>query len=102
MKVKVPKEIRIGVYHYFIRHLPYLHRDFNIYGRVCTNAELIELDLDMPDTIKTVSLLHELIHAICDSYCVRLSDEDTDRIAQGLAQILLNNWGIQFDWSEME
>ncbi len=102
MRIRLPNKIKIGVYQYFIKYIPHLHRDFNVYGRVCTNAGLIELDLDMPDIIKYVSLLHELIHAISDCYSLRLSDDDTDRLAQGLAQVFFNNWGIEFDWSDIK
>ncbi len=102
MKVKIPPEIKVGIYNYQVKYTPNLHRDAAVYGRVCTNAGVLELDLDMPDHIKYTTFWHEVIHIVQDCYRLSLSDDDVDRLAQGLSQILLNNLGIELDFKEIK
>ena len=98
-KVKIPKEIKVGVYTYTIIFKPHLHADFGVYGRLEGTRLTIEIEPDMPDSIKGVTLLHELNHICGDVFAVKLDEPSNDSVAHCVAELLFNNLNIEFDWS---
>jgi len=68
-------------------------------GNVCYEIDrCIEIDPDSDDDIKSITILHEIIHAIDYVYLQQKLEEKTiDGLATGLWQVL-KQWGIDFDW----
>lgn len=101
MKVKIPKTIKIGTLLYGVVFTPHLVADDKLFGRTDTRRQEIQIDNDIPFSCMNITLLHEILHIIQDVYRVDMTDENTDRVASGIAELLFNNLGIEFDWSDV-
>jgi len=102
MEVKIPSEIRIATHPYDIVLNPHLHSEESRLGVCNHRAQRIEIETDQCSSDLTVSLIHEIIHVIGRTYNCDVSDPDVDRIAQGMAEFLFNNLGIEFDWQDIK
>ena len=49
-----------------------------------------------------VTYLHEVLHVIDQSYCMHLSEDAVGPLAEGLAEFLFNNLGIELDFSKID
>ena len=101
MKLVILPQIKIGINHYSIIFKPHLNVDEHHTGSVNFRTGLIEIEPAMMESIRVVSLLHELIHAISYGYAISLDDADIDRLAEGVAELLVNNWRLKFDLSQI-
>jgi len=99
MKIKIPKQIKIGIHAYRVEFNSLLWHEEALKG--CANhlKQVIQLDPALAESQKCVTFLHETIHVINDNYRCKLDDDEVDRIAQGFAELLQDNFGIEFDWS---
>ena len=100
MKVKIPKEIKIGTLDYTITLDPYIWKEDAQKGQVNYMKLTIKLDPQIPESQRSLTLIHEVIHIVCDNYNVHLDEDDVDRLAHGIGEFLFNNLDIEFDWSE--
>lgn len=98
MEIKVPKEIKMGVHPYQIRFNRYLWMEEQLQGSVNRIKQIVEIEADLPQSQRNVTLLHEVIHIINDIYSLRIDDDAIDRLAQGWAEFLFDNLGIKFNW----
>jgi len=103
MKVKVPKTIKLLSHTYRVR---------------CNSKELVavgamgltrhlhqEIILDtnnIPPTELDQTFLHELLHVVERHFNMKIDDADIDRLSEGLAVILFDNFGIKLDWSDIQ
>lgn len=101
MKIKVPKTIKIGVHEYGIVYNPLLWHEDAMKGCVNHLKQKIEIDPALAPSQKLVTLLHEINHIITDTLRCKLDDDETDRMAQGMAELLFNNLNIEFDWGNI-
>lgn len=102
MRVKIPKEIKIGIYPYRISFDPHLRDDEGYIGVANFRTGTISLVPQVNKGRLGVAFLHELIHIIEDTCHFDITEQDNFRIAEGIAELLFNNLGIEFDWSEIE
>lgn len=102
MKVKIPKQIKLGVHSYGIRYNSHLRCDEGSVGCSRHRSQVIEIEPDQADSQKYETFIHEVLHIIDRQYSCRLDEDDVDRIAEGFADFLFNNLGIELDWSEIE
>lgn len=102
MKVKVPKENKIGSIRCRVQITPYLKSDQS--WRACLNerTNLIEIDSQLKDNVRDRSYVHEVVHQIDINYHCGLSEENIDRIAHGFCEYLFDNLSIELDWVEIE
>lgn len=101
MKVKVKKVIRIGAHPYRLSFSPNLKIDNDFKGAINIRKQIIQIEPSLPSTQMAYVLLHELLEGITDAYTCGLSHEDLDRVAEGLASVLLNEFGIELDWGDI-
>ena len=101
MKVKIPKQIKIGVHTYTISFNPYLLGDSRRHGEANHRKETIDIQSDNPDNLKLETLIHEIIHIAEFYYRVDISDPDIDRIAEVITEFIVDNLGIEFDWGDI-
>ena len=99
MKIKVPKRIKLGAYCYDLGYESNLATDKHFCGTIRFQRLKINIEPNMPESVKNVTLLHELFEGISDMYRCGLEDENCERLAQGMADFLFNSLGIEFDWS---
>ena len=102
MKVKVPSKIKIGVHAYEVRYNPLLWHEESLKG--CANhlRQTIEIDTHLAESQKLVTFLHEVNHIINDNYRCKLDEDEIDKMASGFAELLVNNLGIEFVWSDIK
>jgi len=100
MKIKIPREIKVGAHSYRIILTPQLKIDQDKRGIVDHRRQTIELEGSMPNTMLVAVLLHEVVHIIDEVYSCHTDEDTTDRIAQGLTDMFYN-MGIEFDWSDI-
>lgn len=101
MKVKVPKQIKIGSHTYAVMYRYHLGKDEGFRGTIEHRPQEIHIDPINPLSQRNVTLLHECIHLITTVWSVGLDDDAIDRIAEGLGELLYNNFGIELDWSDI-
>jgi len=101
VKVRIPREIKVGAHTYSIGFSPHLHCDEARYGNCNHRTQEIQLWAESPPSLRDESLIHEVIHIGELCYRIDVSDSDIDRIAHLILEFLVRNLGIEFDWSEI-
>jgi hypothetical protein len=103
--VKIPATLTIGAHRYTVQEDYTFSERGDLCGQVIYSQCLIRLagrdDLNAPIARSQVeqAFCHEVIHAIDHVYCgggqSKLSDAQTDQIAQGMYQVLLQMLEVQ-------
>ncbi|KKN78495.1 hypothetical protein LCGC14_0350270 [marine sediment metagenome] len=103
MKVKIPREIKIAGHWFAIGYEEGLASRHHKYGFVSTDTLVIHVEPTIPDSLKSQTLLHELVHTLSDQFiCANaFSEEVVGQIATGI-WVMLSDLGIEFDWSEIK
>ena len=102
MKVKIPSQIKIATSSYTVGFREHLKLDDGLVGVAYHRNKAIYIDPALDTSEKAQTLLHEAIHIIDRIYGCKIDEDDTDRLAQGMAELLVNNLGIEFDWSDVK
>jgi len=101
MKVSVPDEIKIGSFRYAIRLFPKVYRDHSLLGQHMADDLLVKVSSEIEGDVRNEAFWHELLHGISLTYKCGLEEENVDRIAQGINQVM-QSFGIELDWSDLE
>jgi len=103
MKVKIPRELRVLTHTYTVK---YDSKNLISAGSQGLTRHLFqEILLDnqnLPLSELNQVFLHEYIHTLERHFCMHLEDGDVERISEGLAILLFDSLGIEFDWSDIE
>jgi len=98
MKVVIPRQIKMASHTYGIELNRVKCSGAGTIG-LCNHLEQkIYIDDISAKSQLDQALLHEIMHMIERFFVVRIDDNDIDRIAEGLAILLFDNFGIEFDW----
>lgn len=93
--MKIPQKVNIGGIIYDVNLISgktnnTLHeRDY--FGNIDYEKCIITIDSDLNQQQIEVTLLHELMHGIANHFCINIEEEDTDRLARGIYQVLKDN-----------
>ena len=101
IEIEIPKQIKIGAYNYRITYVPNLAYDYKLLGQSLADKQVIKVDPDTTDETKNVTLWHEIVHAISDVFSCELDERNVDRIAQGVAALLRDSFGLELDWTNI-
>jgi len=101
MKIKVPDSILIGLHSYEVIFNPHLQIDEERVGTLNRRTQTLEIENALAQSQKEVTLWHEIIHGISGNFSLALSEKDTDNLAIGIVQFLQDNFGIEFDFSDI-
>lgn len=101
MKIKCPKEISVLIHPYTICLIKGLKTDEDLRGECNIRTQQIGIDLDLPDSQRVYTLLHEVYEAYNDALGLGFNHETIDASAIIAASFLLNNLGLEIDWSEV-
>ena len=93
--MKLPPSVQVGPFRYTVKAEQELEGDR--WGHCDANWRLIALAKDMPPRQQTVTLLHEVIHAVDDVFNIDLKEPQVQELAHGLAQAL----GSMGAWPEV-
>ena len=102
MKVKVPRQIKLGTHLFDIIFSDTVRSDEGLAGLTHHRKQIIEIEKVQPLSQKAVILLHEVLHIIDRQYGCELEERNVDRVAQGIAEFLMENLGIEFDWQDVK
>jgi len=102
MKVKIPKEIKIGAWKYGVDLVRGLKIKDGYWGDTRHTRHTLAIDKDLPNLERDSTLIHEVLHIIDQQFVLKLSEEDITRLENGLAEFLFNNLRIEFVWNEVE
>ena len=100
MKVKVPNKVKIGTQEYKVCFNFNLIGDENEFGRINYRTGVISIDPNTGKELFRVSV-HEIIHGIERRFSLHMTDDAIDNMAEGVTEFLVDNWGIELDWSEI-
>lgn len=102
MRIKVPKEIKVGLHKYSVSYRANLYVDERCFGDENCRTLKIRIEPAVATSVKCITFLHEVLHAIDRNYSTALPDGDLDRMASGIAEFLKDNFDIEFDWSDIK
>ena len=102
MRVKIPKQIKIGIHSYSLAFTPHIHSDEGRYANCNHRTQEINIWSESPASLRYESLIHEVIHIAELTTRIDISDPDIDRIAHIIAELFKDNLGIEFDWSNIK
>ncbi len=100
-KVQIPNQITIGCHTYSIYFSNVVDADGHD-GTTQHRLQQIWLAPTLSESRRYIALLHEVLHIICNTYCVRLSEDNIDALSEGFGQFLLGNLEVKFDWSRIK
>ncbi|KKN16940.1 hypothetical protein LCGC14_0970980 [marine sediment metagenome] len=99
MRVKIPREIKISIYPYSVKLVPHLKLEEGNWGTTNFVRRTLGIDSDLPLLERNQTLLHEVFHIISASFLCGLDEDNVERLANGIGELLFDNLGIEFDWS---
>jgi len=102
VKIKVPQKIKIATHEYRVEFNPLIRHEENLTGSANHLRQRIQVDPLIAPSQKLVTLLHEVNHVISDVYSCKLGEDEIDKMAQGFAELLADNFNLQFDWSDIK
>jgi len=101
MKVKVPKQIKLLTHTYDVKFDSKFVEAAGTCGLTRHWYQEILLDNNQPKSEIDQIFFHEVFHIIERRFCIKIDDADIERFTEGLMEILVNNLGIELDWSEI-
>ena len=102
MKIKVPREIKVGAHSYKVSYDAKLEERSKKIGFTDITNGIILIEPQQMNSAKLDVLIHELLHPIDFYYCAKtLTEEQVIGITTGLVNIL-DGLGIEFDWSDIK
>ena len=101
LKIRVPKEIKIGTHTYRIILDRSIRTDDSRIGETNHRTQEVKIWTEAPLTMKNEALLHEIIHIAEFYFRVSVEDADIDRIAECMCDFLFNNLNLEFDWQDI-
>ncbi len=86
-------KIKVGVFNYDLLEVEDLvnEDDTKLDGEICPDKEVIRIEKDIPKTAKIVTFWHEIVHSLDVQYRMSLDEDNIDRLAHGLTQVILEN-----------
>lgn len=85
------KKFKILGLDYIVKPFASNARDDGSMGRADTKLGLIHLCIDLPETIKEQTTLHEVLHVIDENLGTKLSEEQITALAAGLYSFFKDN-----------
>ena len=88
----IPNKIKVLYKNYKIRQVENLHSDDGeLYGQVRYLDEVIDLSVAASEDQKKCTLVHEIIHAIDETYCIGLKEKQVEKLGVALYMLILDN-----------
>ena len=99
--MRIPGKIKVGAHEYKVLY-PYKWRERSDYSGQCDNS-LLELRIDESDQcgVKRAdskiigTLIHEVLHAISETWEIKLEEDQVLRLEEGILAVLNDNNYLQ-------
>jgi hypothetical protein len=90
---KMPKKLKIGWQTYEIQEVPELEEDGTpLYGVHSSSRNLIQISQkECDESRKRSCLIHEVLHAIDEQYCIRIKESQVEALANGITTVMIDN-----------
>jgi len=100
VKIKVPKDVSYGCFTYKV-YLDPTQDESGFGGSTLFDKEEIRINPTIPNSRKLTAFIHENTHLINKAHNLDLSEHETELLANGFAELLARNLGIELDWSDV-
>ena len=100
MIVKVPKEVKVGLHTYKV-WFDEREDDGDYHGSTLHRKREILLNPKLHPQQLRVTLLHEVVHALCAAYSLKLQEGDVDVLGEALGTFLFSVLDLDFDFSDI-
>jgi Zn-dependent peptidase ImmA (M78 family) len=97
--INAPAQLSVGAHTYKVLFNQVVYDDGHD-ATVQHKLQEIWIAPNQPDSRKMSCLLHEYLHIVCQVQRIEMSEDDMDRIAEGMADFL-TKLNISFDWSQI-
>jgi len=101
MKVKVPKQIKIGALSATVGIKEHIRNDDGFQGCYNQRTEELSIDAAQSGSQRDRTFLHEIVHLIALNHELNLPEADISRLGNGLLEFF-QALGVDFDWSNIE
>jgi len=102
IEIRIPKQIKIGAHSYKVSFNYHLKGMGEADAATQHEWQKVFIAPELPPSQRTVSLLHEVLHIINKIYRCGITEENIDRLSEGLAEFLIDNLQIEFDWANIK
>lgn len=102
MKVKVPNQIKIGLYPYSVKAVPHLKLNEGTWGVTNHAKREIKIDSNLSIIELNQTLIHEVIHIISEGFRCGLDEDNVERLSNGIGEFLFDNLHIEFLWDDVK
>jgi hypothetical protein len=99
--IKVPRKLKLGVKNISTYFNLNLNIDENRVGQYSVREERIDILPMQPSSELSICYWHEWLHIIDRQYGCGIGEDNIDRMAHGLAEIV-EKLGIELDWSDIK
>lgn len=90
--MNIPEKVKVLYKEYTIEEQENLHDDgTDLYGQVHYLPEKILLNIDSSDEQKKATLIHELIHALDEMYCIKLEENLVEKLGTAMYMLIRDN-----------
>ena len=90
--MNIPEKVKILYKEYTVEEQENLHDgSADLYGQVHYLPEKILLNTDSSDEQKKATLIHELIHALDEMYCINLKESQVENLGTAMYMLIRDN-----------
>ena len=88
----IPENVKVLYKNYKVIEQENIHDGASdLYGQVLYFSEEILINKDASDPIKKASLIHEIIHALDEMYCIGLKEKQVEKLGNAIYMVIEDN-----------
>lgn len=88
----IPENVKVLYKNYKVIEKENIHDvDSDLYGQVLYLSEEILINKDASDPIKEATLIHEIIHALDEMYCIGLKEKQVEKLGNAIYMVIEDN-----------
>lgn len=90
--MNIPEKVKVLYKEYAVEYQENLHDGGgDLYGQIQYLPEKILLNIDSSDEQKKSTLMHELIHALDEMYCIKLKEGQVEKLGTAMYMLIRDN-----------
>ena len=88
----IPDKVRILYKEYFVEEQSGLHNNVgDLYGEIHYLPEKILLNRESSQEQKLATLMHEIVHALDEMWCINLEEDKVEKLGNALYMLVRDN-----------
>lgn len=90
--MNIPEKVKVLYKEYTVEEQENLHDGGGeLYGQIRYLPEKILLNIDSSEEQKKSTLMHEIIHALDEMYCIKLKENQVEKLGTAMYMLLRDN-----------